>query len=416
MTESEFHVVFLTRSISFPFGMAATQRVRLLACGLLESGIDVSILCTQVTERPPFIENQDTKGLHDGIHFEYTTGTTIRSNHFLIRRWHEIRGVLAGIRRLIEIKKTNRACCVYYYGNILVNEPGQWMFFAAIYLLKLPLVVDVSEKPWTISSDGIRGKNTLSPLWGAQAAVVISALLYKWAEQEKARLNREIAILELPILVDVREQKLAGSPQHEMPNVLFAGSPVYDQTIQFILDAMKIVWVGYPKCKLVVTGYRPNDPASKKIIKRVQDQNLEPCIELAGYLPRSELLIKYSMADALLIPLFDDIRSKARFPTKIGEYLASGRPIVTNFVGEAARFFVDRESAYMSASGDPTRYAEKIMEALSNREEATRVGLAGRRIAESTFQYSIHSRRLADLVKSVGYETTHPGKKLSKAL
>ena len=58
-------------------------------------------------------------------------------------------------------------------------------------------------------------------------------------------------------------------------------------------------------------------------------------------------------AHGLLIPLFDDVRSTARFPTKIGEYLASGRPIVTTAVGEMPRYFEDGVTAFISAPDDP---------------------------------------------------------------
>ena len=44
-------------------------------------------------------------------------------------------------------------------------------------------------------------------------------------------------------------------------------------------------------------------------------------------LPRAELLDLYHEASVLLAPLFEDTQSVARFPTKIGEYLAAGRPV-----------------------------------------------------------------------------------------
>ena len=397
MSDLKPHLIFLTRSFSFPNGMAATQRVSLLARGLVESGIDVSILCTQVTERLPIIENRETIGIHDSIHFEYTTGTTIRSNHFLARRWHEIRGIWVAIRRLIEFKWCHNFCFVYYYGSNMVNEPVQWLFFAVMQLLKLPYFIEFCERPWTMTQDGNQLENSLSPVWGAQGVVVISAFLNHWAEQEMARIKRDIAILEVPILVDMNETQLTNYP-HGSLNVLFAGSPAYDQTIQFILDAMKMVWVSYPQCKLVITGCHPGDLANKEITQISQDQNFGSRIELAGYLPRRKLLLKYANANALLIPLFDDVRSKARFPTKFGEYLASGRPVVTNSVGEAARFFVDKKSVYMCAPGDAASYAEKIMEVLDNLEEANEIGLAGRIIAEKNFHYSIHARRVVDFI------------------
>jgi glycosyltransferase involved in cell wall biosynthesis len=394
------HIIFLTRSVGFPNGMAASQRVKLLARSLVEREMDVTVLCTQVSERPPLIENTETKGTYCGIHYEYTTGATTRSRYFLVRRWRELRGILVAILRLIELKYRKNATGVFYYGNILVNMPSQWIFFMAVRLLKLPLMVDVCERPWTMKQEGtLKGKG-ISPLWGAQGIVVISNFLNNWAIQEKARTKSNMKILEVPILVDINEQHPENYLQGN-PTVLFAGSPFYDQTIQFILDAMAFVWKKYPECTLVITGFQIGEPASEMVIKKIKEQSLTGRVELAGYLPRNELLNKYAQASALLIPLFDDIRSRARFPTKIGEYLASNRPIVTNSVGEAARYFVDGKNAYMCAPGDAILYGKKIIEVLENHDEATRVGIAGRKLAEENFHYLIHSQRFANFVDSL---------------
>lgn len=380
--------------------MASTQRVKLLAQGLVECGLDVSVLCTQVTERPPLIENKEVKGVYKGINYEYTTGRTIRSNYFLIRRWYELRGILLAIRRLAELKRKKKLCCVYYYGNILVNEPVRWIFYSIVRLLNLPLVIEVGERPWPLVKGSKKRLITLSPFLGIQGVVVISDFLKNWAEQEKIRMKKDMAILELPILVDLKKQRLTDF-HPEKPYVLFAGSSAYDQTIQFILAAMTSVWNTHPECLLVITGCRPGEPASEAIIKFVNKQNLEGRVELAGYLSRLDLLQRYSQATALLLPLFDDDRSKARFPTKLGEYSASGRPIVTNNVGDVARYFIDKKNAYVCTPGSSSLYGQKIDEVLNNPEESIRIGLEGRRTAERYFHYSLHAQSFANFIKSL---------------
>lgn len=397
-------IIFLTRSVSFPNGMASTQRVKLLARGLVEYGMDVSVLCTQVSERPPLIENKEAKGTYRGIHFEYTTGTTIRSNYFLIRRWNELRGILVALWRIMALKNKNQVCCIYCYTNNLVNAPSQWIFLIVAQLLRIPFVIDIREKPWILNQEIIGQRKGLSPLYGVNGVVVISRFLKRWAEQERIRIKKELTIVELPILVDVFEQRLVDYPTG-IPFVLFAGSPEYDQTIQFIIEAMIIVWKSYPECNLAITGVRPEEPVSNKITKMIQEKHLEDRVEFAGYLPRNELLIRYAKASALLIPLFDDAQSRARFPTKIGEYLASGRPIVTNGVGEVPRFFVDQQNAYICKPGDAALYAQKIINVLNNPGDATRVGNAGRETAARFFHYANHIEPLASFLESITYRS-----------
>jgi glycosyltransferase involved in cell wall biosynthesis len=380
--------------------MASTQRVKLMARGLTECGADVTVLCTQVTERLPSIENTDVQGTFGQVRYEYTTGTTIRSESFLVRRWVELKGISVAIRRLVELKRQRRLDCVYYYGNMLVSTFGRWVFYLTAQILNLPLITEVCERPWTLIRENSYGSFRISPLWGVSGAVVISAFLEQWARQEAEQLNKEIAILKVPILVDVYEQK-PSEYSSGSPKVLFAGSPGYDQTLTFILEAMKHVWKSHPECQLVITGCRSSDPAGEWLANSIRVHNLEGLVELAGYLTRQELLERYSQASALLIPLFNDLRSKARFPTKIGEYLASCRPVVTNDVGEVSRYLVDNINAYICVPGEANLYGQKIVEAIDNPRVAARIGLEGRRTAEQYFHYSIHSKRLGDFFRKL---------------
>lgn len=394
----KIHVLFLLSSISFPNGMAPTQRVMLLARCLSERGMEVSVLCTQVTERGQIVENQETRGIHDGIEFEYSTGTTVRSTYFIVRRWHELQSILVAVYRLAQLKHKKIACCVYYYGNIRECEPGRWFYYLIIRLLNLPLITEVGERPWSLAHKREGRLSYFSPLSGVQGAVVISDFLRKWAEQENGRLKKNVAILQMPILVDVNKQ-LPGFNDPEKPYVLFASSSGYMEIIQFILAAMVIVWNTHPECVLVITGSKPGQPESETINKIIREHHLEGRVELTGYLSRIDLLQRYTQAAALLIPLFDDLSSKARFPTKLGEYLASGRPVVTTNVGEMARHFTDKENAYVCAPGNPDLYGQKISAVLENWEEANRVGAEGRRVAEKYFHYRNHADRFANFIK-----------------
>ena len=115
---------------------------------------------------------------------------------------------------------------------------------------------------------------------------------------------------------------------------------------------------------------------------------------MTGYVNREELLALYSNAQALLAPLEDDERSKARFPTKIGEYLVSGRPVITNSVGEVSRFLKDGETAFIAPPCDVEVFAQKIELALFDSKLSRRIGLAGRQVAEQNFHYSKQGERI----------------------
>ena len=79
-------VVILGDWLPFPHGMATTGRHALIARALQEAGVRMRVLCLQAVDRPPHIENTVARGEHMGIPFEYSCGTTVRHESFVLRR------------------------------------------------------------------------------------------------------------------------------------------------------------------------------------------------------------------------------------------------------------------------------------------------------------------------------------------
>ena len=118
-------------------------------------------------------------------------------------------------------------------------------------------------------------------------------------------------------------------------------------------------------------------------------------VDLVGYLSRPELLDLYARAHALLIPLFDDQRSRARFPTKIGEYLAAARPVVTNAVGEIPLYFTDGVDAVVCRPTIPSLSDARSRTAVAIPLARRLIGRRGRRVAETRFHYALYGETMA---------------------
>jgi glycosyltransferase involved in cell wall biosynthesis len=385
------HLAFLVRSFGFPHGWAATNRLRLLGLAMAAENVDVSVLVTRVSERPGEIRNRAVRGAADGIGFLYTPGSTSRSGSFVRRRLSEARGYAGAIMELARRRRAGRLDCVYLAALPETWRPSVWLLLRWLRRRGIPVIVELNEIPGEAAWLPRRLSRHFSHLDSASGVVAISSWLAGWSAAEAARIGRRVRVIEVPIVVDVDEGAVRPCPQGR-PSFLYSASSDYGFAVAFILKAMRVVWQAHPDCELVVTGMRPDIVAD--VVRREGVTGSGDRVRAVGYVERERLVELYASSSALLIPLFDNLRSQARFPTKIGEYLAAGRPVVTTAVGEIERFFHDRESAYISPPEDPAAFAGGLLEIIDDPGHAARVGAAGRRLAETRFEYRGHGPAL----------------------
>ena len=83
----------------------------------------------------------------------------------------------------------------------------------------------------------------------------------------------------------------------------------------------------------------------------------------------------------------------------MGEYLATGNPVCVTKVGEIPDYLEDNVSAFMATPGDVDSFADAMDRALSNPDNAKKVGLAGREVAEREFNSEIQAKRLYEFLQ-----------------
>jgi glycosyltransferase involved in cell wall biosynthesis len=395
MTESKEHdaalaVVAVTNYSVFPLGMAASNRLLLIGRALTEAGCDFRVLEVYACQPANGIA-VPPRGKTCGIEYEYTGGRTRRGASFATRRWLELRGSLGLLLRLRELRREGKCDVIYLYRHGLRLSNALCVAFARS--AGIPIALELNESPARLRDATPQPFKEVSPLWGGVGAIAISRFLVEWIQAEGLRLGRRIVTCHTPILCDMAEQ----SDSQVLPDsrtVTISCASEYFQTIAFALEAMKHVWRARPDFRVVVTGAHHPELYSKTLKDDTTGESLQEKVLFSGYLSRAALLRQYSASAALLIPLFDDEISRARFPTKVAEYLASGRPVVTTSVGEVSHYLTDRVTAYLGPPGCPKAYGAKILEVLSHPAEALLVGEAGRCVAMQHFHYANHSRAL----------------------
>lgn len=159
--------------------------------------------------------------------------------------------------------------------------------------------------------------------------------------------------------------------------LLFVGVGQYD--VDLILDAL-----GHLKADLgedalpltVLVGPHEDSMREWAAQRRVAGH-----VIATGYLKDAEILPYLQAADVGLLPFADKPLNWARFPIKIGDYLAAGLPILTNDVGEMGRMVREADVGEVTAP-DPSSYAAGLRRMLADRNRLTVWSRRARETAE----------------------------------
>jgi len=118
------------------------------------------------------------------------------------------------------------------------------------------------------------------------------------------------------------------------------------------------------------------------------------------YVPANDLGRALGCADIILVPLQPRGFNLARFPNRVGEAMAAGRPVVTNAVGDAAEL-VRQEGIGVVADADPWAIARAVRELLEDPDRLSQMGRKARQIAESKYDWAMLARRVESFYEAI---------------
>ena len=116
-------------------------------------------------------------------------------------------------------------------------------------------------------------------------------------------------------------------------------------------------------------------------------------IEL-GWLSYAQYGLYLSAADVLLCPLENSIKNISRWPNKLGDYLAAGRPIVSNAVGEIKIFSEKYPNTIVVTNWEEKDIFETLRSLLLNKNKAKELGVNARKVAEQEYSWTAKAAEL----------------------
>lgn len=154
----------------------------------------------------------------------------------------------------------------------------------------------------------------------------------------------------------------------------------------------------FPDRKLYIIGPIVSEEQKRKYEDFLKSANVLENVVFTDSVSPTSIPQYFANAEMLVLARPDNIQAKYGFPTKLGEYLLSGRPVVLTEVGNIADFLTDGVNAFIAHPGNYVSISNKMIEVSSNPEKAEKVAMEGRMVALNEFNSSIQTRRLLSIL------------------
>ncbi len=375
----------------YPSNSAPIQRIRLTLKGLKLAGFYPLVINKQSmgTKKYPRIK------LMEGIPVIFTSAKTDRLQNFIFRNFNKLSGIYGEIVLLVKKRKKIHTSILY------TPSFGELVYYRIISkLLGFKMIVQYVELRSSIPERSSFSQKINDSLFDnhfnkfCDGVIAISDFLVKHVSEKSSNLP----LIKIPAMCDFDEFRNI-VPFKNNNYLMYCGSIAYSNVIEFIID----VFLGLKESGkyegdliMVISGDHPEN--WNKIKSKIKDAVFGSHIVIKSNIPYNELLSLYKGSKLLMIPLRNTIQDTARFPHKIGEYTASGRPILSTNLGELKIYFRDGVSAILTEEYSVAAYIDKLSALVKDNERLNDIGRNGFTIGMNNFDYRAQTLQLKKFI------------------
>lgn len=383
---SETLKIAIVNTMPFPSGEASVNRILSYSKGLVGYGCDVTVLTTSVGD-------VDKYQFIDGIRYRHTR----KPSSGIFARF-EFMGALWRTIRLLATERPKYQVLIVVSNSLLLIYP-LWL---TCRLCGIKIVQEKGEYPFVLNKKSFLGRlyarfyvNTTYKLF--DGLIIITHIL---ADYFKDKVSRRCRILIMPMTVDTSRFENCAASDVPGDYIAYCGDVGGNKDgVQNLVEAFSYVQSQYPDVKLLLIGGSLEAGALDKLKEYVKRRQISNVI-FYGKVAREKIPPLLQGAKVLALARPSSLQSQGGFPTKLGEYLATGNPVVITRVGEIPMYLND-SNAFTVEPDDNVAFANRIMDVLGNYKAACQIGRQGRKLATSVFDYRAQSYNLMLYLKEM---------------
>lgn len=169
------------------------------------------------------------------------------------------------------------------------------------------------------------------------------------------------------------------------------------ESVQFIIDCFDALAKKYGTIFLNLAG---TGAYFKEIQTYVSSLACQDRIKISGWIHPDRIPEYLASADVGLLPLIHDTKfNKAKSPTKLFEYMAMAKPVVSSRIGEAAHIIDEGRTGFLAHGKD--EFIEKLTLLIEQPALREEIGNKARRLAESRYSLNVLGKQLYDILVQV---------------
>lgn len=233
---------------------------------------------------------------------------------------------------------------------------------------------------------------------------VISKALEHFFSQHKTVRKNDTPITILNMMVEGDRYQLNMEPEaYSYKDIVYVGTMYGDKDgVYNLIKAFGLIMDEIPESRLVLVGDNIHRVMMIRIDEALYNIWDKSRIIFTGALDRDAVIHRINQAYCLALARPNNIQAKYGFPTKLGEYLASAKPVIVTKVGDIPQFLRDGDNAYLAEPDDIVSFANKLKECLDDPEKAAKIGANGRKLVDTDFNYKKCTKVIVDALGSSG--------------
>lgn len=367
--------VVIVNTLSIPSGQASVNRILSLGRGLVENGDSVTILSSGAG-----VDSEEHK----------INGVCYRN----LGAKKSVKSLFVSLLKILRKIWSNSASI-----DIVWVESNSPLLILPLYLLCTvrgkKIILEKSEFPFVLMKKGL-----LAKLWGKiyvntlykcfDGMIIMTEPLLQYF---KPLVRKKCKLIKCPMTVDMSRFEAVSLHNEYGEYAAYCGNMSGNKDgVENLIEAFSYVEKKHPDFKLVMVGGTDSEKEFARIKDKVQTLGLKNVI-FTGRVDRDAIPGILTNARMLCLARPSSLQSTGGFPTKLGEYLSTGHPVVVTAVGDIPSF-LDRTNSYIVAPDNNEAFGEAMNEILDDYEKASQIGVNGRQVALENFNYKVQGERL----------------------